>query len=168
MKVKEDVVVRKSTWNRILSVIICLSLLVTYDLPVTGAVESAPIDRPEQDSYATMADEVSPVTHIVAEDASKRTQDSKEFLLSDGSRMIALYGEPVHYLASGVWQDIDNTLVASRSKSGDDVLVNRANSFVVELPVDFSQKTPITIRKNNYTLGFVLEGEYPTVRNKTL
>lgn len=44
-------------------------------------------------------------------DATKRTEFSKTFLMSDGSYTLALYKEPVHYQdAAGNWQDIDNTL----------------------------------------------------------
>lgn len=53
---------------------------------------------------------------IVTEDESKRTENSKTFLMSDGSYALALYKEPVHYQdASGNWQDIDNSLSLSSS-----------------------------------------------------
>jgi hypothetical protein len=71
---------------------------------------------------------------------------------------MALYGEPVHYRKDGVWQDIDNTLVSAKNTAGDEVLVNTAGSFGVELPVELSPRKPIVISKNQYALGFILEG----------
>ena len=50
--------------------------------------------------------------YILQEIVEKRTETSKEFLLSNGLHMAALYAEPVHYQTESGWQEIDNTLIA--------------------------------------------------------
>lgn len=47
---------------------------------------------------------------IVAEDVTKRTENEKHFLCSDGSMMAVSYARPVHYEKDGAWEEIDNQL----------------------------------------------------------
>ena len=47
---------------------------------------------------------------IVAEDITKRTENEKHFLCSDGSMMAVSYARPVHYEKDGAWEEIDNQL----------------------------------------------------------
>ena len=63
---------------------------------------------------------------VVKEDETKREKYSKEFILADNSRMIAVYSSAVHFEDDGAWVDIDNTLVSAQV-NGRSVLQNRAN-----------------------------------------
>jgi len=47
---------------------------------------------------------------VVGEITEKRSEYVKEYLLSDGTRMAAVYADPVHYEKDGQWEEIDNTL----------------------------------------------------------
>ena len=79
-------------------------------LPAEG--ESEP-SLPE--TAATSSDEEQPAV-ILGEDTAKRTEESKEFALSDGTCMIAMYGTPIHYQdENGKWQDYDNTMMEEAS-----------------------------------------------------
>lgn len=55
---------------------------------------------------------------IVAEEISLREQNSKHFLLSDGTYTAVAYDSPIHYESKGEWIEIDNSLV-SASLLGD-------------------------------------------------
>ena len=48
--------------------------------------------------------------YVVREDTTGRQEYEKRYILSDGSYMTAVYGEPIHYLNDGEWIDIDNSL----------------------------------------------------------
>ena len=85
-------------------------------LPAEG--ESEP-SLPE--TAATSSDEEQPAV-ILGEDTAKRTEESKEFALSDGTCMIAMYGTPIHYQdENGKWQDYDNTMAEDLPVSIDGV-----------------------------------------------
>lgn len=52
---------------------------------------------------------------------SERTKYSKEFLLDDGTKLIAEYDQPVHYMnGKDSWGVCDNSLVAEKSSSTAD------------------------------------------------
>ena len=59
---------------------------------------------------------------IMAEITENRTEFSKEFKLSNGQHMTVVYPEAVHYQKDGQWKDIDNTLTATGTISGNSVL----------------------------------------------
>ena len=84
---------------------------------------------------------------VVKEDETKREKYSKEFILADNSRMIAVYSSAVHFEDDGAWVDIDNTL-DSVQINGKSVLQNRANSFTVRLPQQLSSQSEIAIESN--------------------
>ena len=48
--------------------------------------------------------------YIVSENEAGRREYEKQFLLSDGSYLTAVYNEPVHFLVDGKWTEIDNSL----------------------------------------------------------
>ncbi|MEQ8153732.1 MAG: DNRLRE domain-containing protein, partial [Clostridiaceae bacterium] len=58
---------------------------------------------------------------IVGELKEKREENVKYFLLDDGTYQAVEYKEPVHYMADGKWEDIDNTLVET---TGDENIDN--------------------------------------------
>lgn len=67
-------------------------------------------------------DSASDEAQIVSEVTEKRTENSKTFLLDNGTYLLASYGEPVHYKDSnGTWQDIDSTLGETGASGMPDV-----------------------------------------------
>ena len=66
---------------------------------------------------------------IIGEDESLRTEDTKHFILSNGTKIAARYEVPVHYEVNGEWKDIDNTLTLQDSVDADDIkgFVNTAS-----------------------------------------
>lgn len=61
------------------------------------------------------AEKVTEITHgeavVQNEQTEKRTQFTRQFLLSDGSFLINSYSMPVHYKKNGKWKEINTTLV---------------------------------------------------------
>ena len=85
------------------------------------AVEEFPDDS-EGTSEDTVSEEEVEEPRILTEVEEEREEDSKTFLMSDGTFMVAQYGTPVHYEDENKeWQEIDNSLMAetARSSSSD-------------------------------------------------
>ena len=75
---------------------------------------------------------------VIGEVEELRTEEEKQFQMSDGSYMAVSYGMPVHYQdENGQWADIDNTLqpVSTYSEAGTYSAVNgeSAVSFAADL-----------------------------------
>ncbi len=118
---------------------------------------------------------------VVNEETSLRNENSKHFLLSDGTYVAVAYDMPVHYEKGDNWVEIDNTLVpatlvgdsltgtvvrdtelvsvaATRdlSASRDDAAYyeNNQNDFVVQLPQKLTDDKPIVINNDGHSLRF--------------
>ena len=100
---------------------------------------------------------------VVAEDTGKRTEYTKQFRMSNGMYIAAVYPEPVHFEEDGAWVDIDNTLKLSRG-----VYTNTAGIWDVSLPQQLSENAMITITRNGYTLSFGMAGELHKNNNHEL
>ena len=98
---------------------------------------------------------------IVAEIPEGRSEYSKEFLLSNGLHIAAVYAEPVHYEKDGKWENIDNTLVANL----DGTYKNTAGLWEVSFPQSFGSNQSITIQKDGYTLSFGMPQKLTTGGN---
>ncbi len=106
---------------------------------------------------------------IVAEIPEGRDEFQKEFLLSNGLRMISVYGSPVHYEEDGQWKEIDNTLQPVSSTgavlTGKAALTsasaykNTAGIWDVSLPTSLTANTPVTVSRDGYSLSFLFSGE---------
>lgn len=107
------------------------------------------------------------------EDTSLRTEISKHFKISENGYIAAVYDQPIHYLDdNGVWQDIDNSLVAvnvpsnklNKTTNGSidkninageiKYLENKTNPFKVRLPDKLNNNNPIMVSYEGFTLGF--------------
>lgn len=77
----------------------------------------------------------------------KRKPREKHFLQKDGTIRAEVYGEDVHYLKEGKYEEIDNTLIER-----DDLFVNANNDFHVEYSQD-SLKSLMKITKNNHFIN---------------
>ncbi len=78
---------------------------IGVDLPPEGETQQPGSDTP------VLHAEPQTQAAIVGEDETKREADRKEFVLADGSRLLVLYGEAVHYLENGAWREIDNRFI---------------------------------------------------------
>ena len=114
--------------------------------------ESLQIERTEAASAEPAQD-----AEIVSEIPSGRDAYQKEFLLSNGQRMLAVYPTAVHYQENGQWEEIDNTLRAER-QNGSTVYRNTAGAWDVALPAQMDAQQAVSVEQDGYRLSFRFAG----------
>ena len=96
---------------------------------------------------------------IISEDAQKKAQYSKDFLLEDMTRLLVVYPDAVHYEKDGKWEDIDNSLeLATDEQTGKEVYKNKANSVWIKLPVTLTADDGPEMTYGEDTIRFTLLG----------
>ena len=109
--------------KKILSVV-AMTLCITIGLSLPVEVFASTIPEKEEPTYSSFDEvkgETETVGNIVTEISESRTENTKEFLLDDGTTMIADYNQPVHYKNDkGKLVEYNNTLVAESSASTAD------------------------------------------------
>ena len=98
---------------------------------------------------------------IITEYPDKRSENSKTFLMSDGTFLAASYKEPIHFQdRSGDWQDIDNTLQVANSKVAETAqqLENKAGSMKVSLSKIMRPTNAVTVKAGSNTISWGLDG----------
>ena len=127
-----------------------------YEYTEPEYTEAEEQEEEEQVEYKTTTDvdfDSSKVA-IVAEVKDQRTLDTKTFLKADGTYVAVLYGDVVHYLEDGKYEDIDNTLNYSEDKSS---FSTKANSFKVEFPEAIEKDKAIKLSQDEYLIEWTLE-----------
>lgn len=114
--------------------------------------ESLQIERAEAASAEPAQD-----AEIVSEIPSGRDAYQKEFLLSNGQRMLAVYPTAIHYQENGQWEEIDNTLRAER-QNGSTVYRNTAGAWDVALPAQMDAQQAVYVEQDGYRLSFRFAG----------
>ena len=109
--------------SKAISIILCLSLLLSLGIEAFAATDTGDETSASFDSVKGETEEVG---NIVKELTEERTEFTKEFLLDDGSKMLAQYAQPIHFQNDKKeWVDYDNTL--------DDNLKNKSSNISVDL-----------------------------------
>lgn len=75
----------------------------------------------------------------------KRKPREKHFLQKDGTIRAEVYGEDVHYLKDGKYEEIDNTLIEEKG-----VIVNKSNDFHVEFQENYNDSLFRITKKDHY------------------
>lgn len=96
---------------------------------------------------------------ILSEVIEEREEDSKTFLLSDGTFMVAQYGMPIHYEdTKGQWQEIDQSL--EEDTSGEEYTTTEKSGK--EARIKFSKKLKegktVSIKNTDYPLSWGMKG----------
>ena len=100
------------------AVSITLCATVGLSLPVDVVAATLPKTETQYSSFDNIVGENPEESKIVKELTGERTENSKEFLLEDGTKMTAQYNEPVHYKDSkGKWVEYNNTLSEDKTAS---------------------------------------------------
>ena len=95
---------------------------------------------------------------IVSEIPSGRDAYQKEFLLSNGQRMLAVYPTAIHYQENGQWEEIDNTLRLT-TQNGSAVYRNTAGIWNVTLPAQIDAQQAVSVEQDGCRLSFCLVGK---------
>ncbi len=89
--------------------------------------------------------------YILYENKSNRTENTKEYYMSDDTVMIQQFANSVHYYEDGEYKDINNTLVEKRLESGKSVFENKSNSFKVMFDKNSQKNTEaVEIEEDGY------------------
>ena len=134
----------------VLSAILLLNMLPlqSFAAQIDSITDSTTAALPEDSA------ELSASVVKAMELTANRTEYSKDFRLSNGLTMSAVYAEPVHYKTGNTWKEIDNTLVLH----SDGSYRNMAGVWDVKLPGQLSNSQDISITKDGYTLSFRMSG----------
>lgn len=119
----------------------------------TSKVISAGAEEPMTSEPVT-EESVERESYIEKEIVEKRTENSKQFLMSDGMVMVQTYGMPIHYEENGAFKEIDNTLKLSENETGEKYFENTANSFKVRLAENLKANKGVSVENNGYSLEF--------------
>lgn len=141
--------------------VISLTLCVTIglSLPVEVYASTLPEKETQYSSFDNVVGENPEESKIVKELTGERTENSKEFLLEDGTKMIAQYNEPVHYKDSkGKWVEYNNTLsedkTASPDEAGDSSYTNKSSDISVNLSNKAKSKNMISLKSDGYKISW--------------
>lgn len=97
---------------------------------------------------------------IIAEDTAKRTEESKTFLLSNGTYMTAVYADSVHYKdANNAWQDIDNSLQdeAASAEDGGSELKTRKSKDQIRVAKKLKSGKTVAYKEGEYEIRWGVE-----------
>lgn len=141
------------------AVSITLCAAVGLSLPVDVVAATLPKVETQYSSFDNVVGENLEERKIVKELTGERTENSKEFLLDDGTKMIAQYNEPVHYKDSkGKWVEYNNTLsedkTASPDEVGDSSYTNKSSDISVNLSNKAKSKNMISLQTDGYKISW--------------
>ena len=141
------------------AVSITLCATVGLSLPVDVVAATLPKAETQYSSFDNVVGENPEESKIVKELTGERRENSKEFLLEDGTKMIAQYNEPVHYKDSkGKWVEYNNTLsedkTASPDEAGDSSYTNKSSDISVNLSNKAKSKNMISLQSDGYKISW--------------
>ena len=141
----------------VVSITLCAT--IGLSLPVEVYASTLPEKENNYSSFNNIVGENPEESKIVKELTGERTENSKEFLLEDGTKMIAQYNEPVHYKDSkGKWVEYNNTLsedkTASPDEAGDSSYTNKSSDISVNLSNKAKSKNMISLQSNGYKISW--------------
>ena len=148
------------TMKKLFSVVsITLCVTIGLSLPVEVYASTLPEKETQYSSFDNVVGENPEESKIVKELTGERTENSKEFLLEDGTKMIAQYNEPVHYKDSkGKWVEYNNTLsedkTASPDEAGDSSYTNKSSDISVNLSNKAKSKNMISLQSDGYKISW--------------
>lgn len=141
----------------VVSITLCAT--IGLSLPVEVYASTLPEKENNYSSFNNVVGENPEESKIVKELTGERTENSKEFLLEDGTKMIAQYNEPVHYKDSkGKWVEYNNTLsedkTSSPDEAGDSSYTNKSSDISVNLSNKAKSKNMISLQSNGYKISW--------------
>ena len=83
---------------------------------------------------------------------NKRQRREKQFLQEDGSVILKLYNEDIHFKKNDCYEEIDNTLILKGNS-----YINKANNYQVIFNRDNNINELYEIKKDNYYISFSLK-----------
>ena len=160
---------------RVVSVFLS-GLLISEVLPLTAFAQESfpsaggPAAAVTESSSVISQQGTEEQPQIIAEDISRREEDEKHFLMSDGSYMAVQYASPVHFNnGEDGWQEYDNTLAETDALEEDQTeksfklfkdkdFVNQKADFSVRFSKKTNGKKLVRLEKDGYQLAWTYQG----------
>ena len=138
------------------SIILCFAMIYLIPMNVVALVQDNSSQNSNSKSnsadFSNVKSETDEIGDIVGEDSEQRTENSKTFLLDDGTKMFVDYGEPVHYKNSkNEWVDYDNTLVKSDDNS---TYSNKESDVNVSLSKNTSSDSLVSVENDKHEISW--------------
>ena len=139
-----------------ISIILCFAMIYLIPMNVVALVQDNSSQNSNSESnsadFSNVKSETDGIGDIVREDSEQRTENSKTFLLDDGTKMFVDYGEPVHYKNSkNEWVDYDNTLVKSDDNS---TYSNKESDVNVSLSKNTSSDSLVSVENDKHEISW--------------
>ncbi|MBQ8209583.1 MAG: RHS repeat protein, partial [Clostridia bacterium] len=142
------------------SVALILSLLLIMQiLPMSVfAEEAAEADDASAEIIAEET-ETEEEASIIAEDEAKRDENTKHYLLSDGSYNAVVYPVPIHYQKDGEteWDEIDNTLIEVSDENENEYFIPEASPIDVKFAKYGDSDNLVRYKVNGYEISWSYE-----------
>ncbi len=150
-------------FRKFITIVICVFMVASSVIPqknqmVYAYTPNESETQPEVvadpiEKYPTTTDtdfDISQVA-LLNEVDSLRTESTKTFQRVDGSFVVAMYGDVIHYQKDGKWTDIDNTLTYD---SLTDSYENKNNGFKVKFPNSIDANKKIKLTMGDYSINW--------------
>ncbi|MBR0535262.1 MAG: DNRLRE domain-containing protein, partial [Clostridia bacterium] len=112
-----------------------------------NAVSSAQVQESAEDSVNAENE-----PFVIGEDETRRTENTKHFLMSDGTRKAVIYGNAVHYAdANGKLREINNILSYDKDKKE---YTNTQNSFKATFKESTGKGDMFTLENGGYSISW--------------
>jgi Tfp pilus assembly protein PilX len=135
------------------ALLVSLALLVLLLVSAVPAFAAILLEDQSLTSDTTEVSKPAEDATVVAEVSDSRTAYSREYELSDGSRKVEVYSEPVNYQdKDGSWQSFDGTLAAS--SLSEFAYENTKNAFKTYFTGDGDKRGTVRIEDGEFSLVF--------------
>ena len=139
-----------------ISIILCFAMIYLIPMNVVALVQDNSSQNSNSESnsadFSNVKSETDELGDIVGEDSEQRTENSKTFLLDDGTKMFVDYGEPIHYKNSkNEWVDYDNTFVKSDDNS---TYSNKESDVNVSLSKNTSSDSLVSVENDKHEISW--------------
>lgn len=157
-------------------IVLVLGLSITFTFPIQVFAQVLPDTNNQSTGFDNLLSSSAEIGNIVSEITGERTETSKEFLLDDGTKLLAQYNQPVHYKDSkGKWVDYDNTLVNDKTSTADeasgDDYANQNSDISVKLSKKAKTNNMVKVTYDGYSISWgyddVNKSKASVVKNNT-
>ncbi len=92
---------------------------------------------------------------VVEEDVSRRTENSKHYVLSDGSYRAEIHNGPIHYRSDGRWDDIETRFVRDLTPG---TFRSKATPATVKVNAQTGGKRPVRVERDGWAFEIDMLG----------
>lgn len=143
--------------QRTVSCLLCTVMLLSPSVEVINAATTNADGQSNaaKTSFGGIQGDMKAEAPILQEIEDERTEFSKEFLLEDGTKMIAVYDQPIHFQNDKKeWVDFDGSLTEKDGKA----FTNKSGDVSVVLSKESSEQNMAQLSSGAYSVSWGYEG----------